>query len=119
MSALLHLPVLHAVGSDAPPEDQAVIALVVFLSMAAQDTFAGCYVLLLARHRLLAGLADGLQDVCQLFAVGLGGVAVFKGGASVGSAFILVALVAGSLVGAELGSRLSSRVASALNKEKK
>lgn len=84
-------------------------ALVVFLSMTCQDCLNAVYVLLLARHKIIAGIADGTQDVAQVFAIGVGGVTILRHPLSATSALVVVAIYSGSILGADLGGRLCAR----------
>ena len=83
--------------------------LVVFVSMLLGDVGSTAKIKFVTDgKRFRADMAEAWSDVCTLGSVGVGAVQIFKSGAVVGSA-IVVALIAGAMVGTEIGQRLAAR----------
>jgi uncharacterized membrane protein YfcA len=59
-------------------------------------------------HRIRADLAEAWSDLCTLGSVGVGAVQIFRSGIVVGGVIVL-ALMAGSIVGTDVGQRLANR----------
>lgn len=82
---------------------------VVFLSMALGDVGSTAKIKFVTDgKRFRADCAEAWSDVCTLGSVGVGAVQIFKSGTVVGS-MIVIALIAGAMVGTEIGQRLAAR----------
>ena len=89
-----------------------LLALLAFLSMAAQDAAAAAKIELLSAKRRrpwLAGGCEAVNDVGAVLSVGIGGYSAGRTGASVQTVEILVALALAAVVGTVSGDWLSNR----------
>ena len=89
-----------------------LLALLVFISMAVQDTAAAMKIRFLdgtTRHPWLAGYCEAANDVGASLSIGVGGATVFKYGLSVQTVMIEVALILAAILGTVVGCRLTTR----------
>jgi hypothetical protein len=87
------------------------LPIIVFASMAFQDTFNTVSQVLVNRRRYwLAGPPDGLTDWGQLLSVGVGGASVAAHGFSSTTVAIFAALMLASCLSKPLGGKLGERL---------
>ena len=89
-----------------------LVALVVFLAMAVQDTAAAMKIRFLdgdGRHPWLAGYCEAVNDVGAALSIGIGGASVYRYGVSLSTFEILVALALAAIIGTRLGDWLTGK----------
>lgn len=86
-----------------------IYAVIVFLSMGLGDIGSTSKIKFVNdKKRFRADLAEAWSDLCVLGSVGVGAVQIFKSGPAVGTVIVL-ALMAGAMVGTHIGQILADR----------
>jgi hypothetical protein len=89
-----------------------ILALIVFVSMAVQDTAAAMKIRFLdgdKRRPWMAGYCEAVNDVGAALSIGIGGASVYRYGISAQTFEILAALAAAAILGTKTGDWLSQR----------